>query len=259
MENIKEVNLAELMSALLRRLWLIVLCAVIGGALAFGYTAKFITPMYKSRVTMYVNNNKEQVFISNSISATDLATSQRLVPTYIHIIRSNHILDMVAEKVGGISGSQIKSLMNAYPLDETEIFEVVISHSNPAKAQQIAQTLMETVMEEAPNIVEGSSVKPIDEPKKATSPSSPNKTVNTIYGLVIGAVGAVIFIVLKTLLDVRVKGEEDLALISKAPVLGLIPDLAIETKDRYGYSGYKYSSYSYKGYGQKNHDGEAGK
>ena len=45
-----------------------------------------------------------------------------------------------------------------------------------------------------------------------------------------------------------VKGEEDLALISSAPVLGLIPDLAMESKDSYGYSGYKYSAYrtSYK-------------
>ena len=49
---------------------------------------------------------------------------------------------------------------------------------------------------------------------------------------------------MEVLLDVRVKGEEDLALISNAPVLGLIPDLAMESKDSYGYSGYKYSAYS---------------
>lgn len=253
----KEINTSEIMSALLRKLWLIVLCAVLGGALSYGYTVKFITPLYKSRVTMYVNNNKEQVFISNSISATDLATSQRLVPTYIHIIKSDHIMDMVAEKVGAKSGSSIRGTLTASPLDETEIFEVVITHSKPAVAQKIAQAVMEVVEQEAPNIVEGSSVKPIDSPKIATSPSSPNKATNTVYGMLIGAVGAVAFVILQALLDVRVKGEEDLAQISNAPVLGLIPDLAMESKDHYGYSGYKYSGYGYKSNYKNSDNGEA--
>lgn len=259
MGTTKEINLTEIMSALLRKLWLIVLCAVVAGALSYGYTARFITPLYKSRVTMYVNNNKEQVFISNSITATDLATSQRLVPTYIHIIKSDHIMDLVAEKVGAKSGAVIKSTLAASPLDETEIFEVVITHPKPVVAQKIAQAVMEVVEQEAPNIVEGSSVKPIDAPKVATSPSSPNKATNTIYGMLIGTVLAVGFVVLQTLLDVRVKGEEDLAVISDAPVLGLIPDLAMESRDRYGYSGYsgyKYSAYGYRSHQKKSENGE---
>ena len=35
MENIKEINLAEIFSALLRKLWLIVLAAVIAGAAVY--------------------------------------------------------------------------------------------------------------------------------------------------------------------------------------------------------------------------------
>ena len=257
MGKAREINMSEVMSALLRKLWLIVLCAVIGGAIFYGYTAKFITPMYKSRLTMYVNNNKEQVFISNSISATDLATSQRLVPTYIHILKSDHILDMVAEKVGAKSGSVIRGTMTASPLGETEIFEVVITHAKPAVAQKIAQAVMEVVEQEAPNIVEGSSVKPIDYPKAATSPSSPSKATNTAYGMLIGAVLAVAFVVLQTLLDVRVKGEEDLALLSNAPVLGLIPDLMMDSKEHYGYSGYHYSGYGYRSSDKSSKNGEA--
>ena len=56
MENMKDIKLAELFSALLRKLWFVVLCAVIVGALSYAYTANFITPLYRSSITIYVNN-----------------------------------------------------------------------------------------------------------------------------------------------------------------------------------------------------------
>lgn len=245
MENIKEINLAELLSALLRKLWLVVLCAVVAGALVYAYTANFVTPMYRSRITVYVNNTIVTNNSNNlSISATDLATSQRLVATYINILKSDRVLDPVAEKVGGgLTAASIRSLMAAAALDETEVFEVQVSHSDPKMAAKIANTIAEVAPEKIEDIVAGSSTKIIDNAKVAARPFSPNKSRNTTFGMIAGAVLAICFIVLQTLLDVRVKGEEDLALISNAPVLGLIPDLAIETKDSYGYSGYKYSAY----------------
>ncbi len=245
MENIKDINLAELFSALVRRLWLILLCSVIAGALSYVYTSNFIQPIYRSRITVYVNNALENSNNNNnSISANDLATSQRLVSTYINILRSDRVLQPVADSIGGgVTPSYIRSLMAAASLEETEVFEVVISHNDPQLAAKIANAIADVAPEHIAEIVEGSSTKIIDRAKPASSPSSPNKTRNTLFGLFGGAVLASCIIILQTLLDVRVKGEEDLAQISNAPVLGLIPDLAMESKGSYGHSGYKYSAY----------------
>lgn len=246
MENIKEINLAELLSALLRKLWLIVLCAVVAGALTYFYTANFIEPIYRSRITVYVNNTavENNNHNNNSISATDLATSQRLVATYINILKSDRVLQPVADSVGGgVTPSYIRSLMTASSLEETEVFEVVIAHSDPELAAKIANAIADVAPDHIAEIVEGSSTKIIDRAKVASIPYSPNKSRNTFIGIFAGAVLAACFVILQTLLDVRVKGEEDLAQISNAPVLGLIPDLAMESKDSYGYSGYKYSAY----------------
>ena len=258
MENMKEINLAEIVAALVRKIWLIVLCAVIGGALTYGYTVRFITPLYKSRITVYVNNNiKREDKTEVNISATDLATSQRLVATYINILKSDFVLNEVADNLGNISASSIRSIMTAAALEETEVFEVVITHQSPDIAAEIANEIAEVAPGKIAQIVEGSSTKIIDRAIVAKTPSSPNRTTNTIYGLIIGAVISIIVIVLQTLLDVRIKSEEDLALISNAPVLGLIPDLAMESRDRYGYSGYKYSAYGgYKTYQQSEKEGE---
>lgn len=245
MENIKEINLAELLSALLRKIWLVVLCAVVAGALVYAYTVNFITPMYQSRITVYVNNTVINNANNNmSISATDLATSQRLVATYISILESDRVLDPVAGKVGhGLTAAHIRSMMAAAPMNDTEVFEVRISNSNPKMAATIANAIAEVAPEKIEEIVVGSSTRIIDTAKVAASPYAPNRSRNTIFGMIAGALVAICVVVLQTLLDVRVKNEEDLALISSAPVLGLIPDLAMESKDSYGYSGYKYSAY----------------
>lgn len=245
MENFKDINLTEILSALIRKLWLIVLCSVIVGALSYIYTSNFITPMYRSRITIYVNNTMENPNANNySITANDLATSQRLVATYINILKSDRVLQPVADSVGdGITPAGIRAMMNAASLNETEVFEVTISSDNPDLAAQIANAIADVAPDHIKEIVEGSSTKIIDTAKPAAAPYSPNKSRNTTFGMIGGAVLAACFVILQALLDVRVKGEEDLAQISSAPVLGLIPDLAMESKSGYGYSGYKYSAY----------------
>ena len=262
MENMKEINLAEILSALVRKLWLIVLVAVIVGALVYAYTVNFVTPMYKSRITVYVNNTVTMGdYSSVNITASDLATSQRLVLTYVNILKSDKVLDEVAKKINEdpqydfkrkVYGFQIKSMMSAASLDETEVFEVVIANRDPELACAIAHEIGVVAPDIIKDIVVGSSTSIIDDAKVATAPYAPSERQNTTFGMIIGAVLAACAVVLQTLLDVRVKSEEDLAMISNAPVLGLIPDLAMDSKDHYGYSGYKYKAYKADGNDSKN-------
>ena len=86
MENIKEINLAELLSALVRKIWLVVLCAMLAGALVYAYTVNFVTPMYRSRITVYVNNTVVTNG-NNQISATDLAATAVLLASSVSMPR----------------------------------------------------------------------------------------------------------------------------------------------------------------------------
>ena len=243
MENIKEINLSELAAALLKKAWLIVICAVIVGGLTFAYTANFITPMYRSSVKIYVNN-RQSTSQSTGVSASDLATSQRLVATYINILRSDTVLQKVANTVKenhnlDVSAASIRGMMSAAALGETEVFEVYISNANPEHAAIIANAVAEVAPDEITYFVEGSSTKIVDYAVPARYKHSPDNTKNTAIGMAVGAIAAACFIVLQTLLDVRIKNEEDLAALSKAPVLGMIPDLTMEVKGDYSYREYR--------------------
>lgn len=224
MEKIVEIDLRKLLRACLQKWWLILLCAVVAGVVMYAYTVFFITPQYITGTTFYVNN-AQQSGESQKISSSDLATSQRLVLTYVNIIKSDTVLEkVIAEADLKMTPGQIRGMMTANSIDETEMFKVQISHSDPYMATKVANAIAAVAPSEIANILSGSTTKVVDRAKVPTSPYTPNRSRNAVMGAVAGAAAAVIYIVVLTLMDVRIKSEEDLTAISSLPVLGVIPE-----------------------------------
>jgi len=232
MERTVEIDIWALVSACWRRIWMIVACAVIAGAVALCYTLFFVTPMYEASATFYVNNSTTDG--DTSISSSDLSTAQRLVLTYVNIIKSETVLDkVIAEGKLDMTTAQLRGLMDAKSVDETEMFRVSISHADPNTAANIANAIAAVAPTEIQNIMIGSATKVIDYAKVPQAPSSPSMTRNTILGGMIGFLLAVAVVVAQQLLDRRIKTEEDLTRIANVPVLGVIPDFHSELKPAY--------------------------
>lgn len=227
-ENI-ELDLRGIFKALLKRAWIIVLCAVILATSVCVYTMNFVTPKYEASVTMYVNNNTGKN--SNNISSSDLAVALRLVSTYVNIIQSNKVLEKVIAETGiSLSVGQVRGMISAEVVDETEMFRVRVSTSNPQVSADIANAIAAVAPGEISEIIEGSSAKVIDYARVPTSRSSPNYVSSAMLGAVAGAVLAAAVIVLCAVLDTRIKHEEDLKKICDVPVLGVIPDISVDKK-----------------------------
>lgn len=234
MDSTKEIDLRRLGSALLKRVWLIVLCAVVLAAAVFVYSKNFIAPQYRTNISIYVNNNNKGQSVG--ISSSDLATSQRLVATYIDVLKSDLVLDQVAQQLSlNIPASALRGMLQAESPEGTEVLTVYVSNTDKLLAAQIANAIADVAPGAIAKIVEGSSAKIIDRAKVPNTPYSPNNTNNALLGGLIGAVIAVAGICLRVLLDVRIKDEEDLARICSAPVLGNIPDFNTQSKSGYTY------------------------
>ena len=242
MNKTGDIDLRMLFIVLVRKIWLIVLCAILMGFAAWVYTDYFVTPMYRASVSIYVNNNA--MSSAATISATDLNAAQKLVNTYVSILQSETVMERVAEEVGhGLTSEQIRGMMSAGSINETEVFRVNISNADPVMAAEIANAVASIAPVEISEIVTGSSTKIIDYARVPRKPYSPNVARNTILGIGAGVAVAIMIVVLQVLLDVRVRDESDLAKISAAPILGLIPDFALEEKKETGYeTGYETGS-----------------
>lgn len=202
--------------------------------------------MYRASVTVYVNNIRGDQYVEY-ITNSNLATAQRLVNTYVNIIKSDSVLEKVADTLDqNVSASQIRAAMSAAQMDDTEIFTVTITHADPEMAAQIANAVAEVAPREIETYVEGSSTKIIDYAKTPQSPSSPNVTRNTLLGAIVGCLAALVYIALRFLMDVRIKDEEELNMLFNLPVLAQIPAFHAESKNRssYGKRGYSYASAS---------------
>ena len=231
-ENVEiEIDLRDFLKLLLKRIWIVFLCALIVGTTVLVYTVNFVTPMYESSVSIYVNNNSGTD--NRYISSGDLAVALRLVATYVNIIQSDTVLENVIEETGLLlSPDQLRKMISAEAIGETEMFRVTVTTPNPQMSADLANAIASVAPGEISNIIEGSSAKIIDYAKVPKNQSAPNYTINTILGVLIGIIMAVVAIFVQMLLDVRIKTEEDLTKLHPIPVLGVIPDLAKESKLR---------------------------
>lgn len=223
MEETKEIDLLRLGAALLKKLWLIFLCAAVVAVAVYAYSKNVITPQYRTNISMYVNNTNTNQIIG--ISSSDLATSQRLVDTYIDVLKSDLVLDQVAQKLElNISAAALRGMLLAESPKGTEVLMVYVTNADRYLAAKIANAIADVAPDAIAGIVVGSSAEVIDRAKVPTAPFSPSNVKNAFIGAVLGAGIAIASVCVQVMLDVRIKNEEDLARISSAPVLGVIPD-----------------------------------
>lgn len=229
MEQNFEIDLRDVFKMLLKRIWIILLCAVLVGSATLVYTLNFVAPQYQASVTMYVNNNSSKD--NTYVSSNDLAVALRLVATYVNIIKSDRVLDRVIADAGlNLTTGQIRSMISAEPEGETEMFRVTVTSTDPQLSANIANTIAKLAPAEIAEIIEGSSAKIIDEARVPRYRSSPSYSMSAILGAFIGGFLAVLVLVLMHLLDMRIKNEEDLKKICDVPVLGVIPNLTNDAK-----------------------------
>ena len=239
-----EIDLLKLFGAYLHRWWLIVLCGVLVAAGAWLFSTRFITPMYRAGVTIYVNNTSSGERIE-SITSGNLSVSQQLVATYVNIIQSDTVLEKVISAANlNCTADQLRKIMSTEQLAKTEMFKVYILHPDPEQSAYIANAVAEEAPEAIEEFVEGSSTKIIDMAKVSQKQYSPNVKKNTAIGGAVGIVLAIVYLTIYYLLDVRIKGEEDLAAIADYPILGQIPEFS-QLGSRSGKYGYSY------GYGRR--------
>lgn len=223
-----EIDGWKLLKFCIGKWWLILLCTLLAAGVTFLWTKCFVTPMYRASVTLYVNNTPSGERVG-SISSSSLSASKQLVNTYISIIKSNTVLERVAEQAGlAWEPATLRETLSAEQVGDTELFMVHILHEEPETAARIANAVAEVAPGEIGNIVEGSSAKIVDYATVPDSYDTPDYRERTVMGGAIGCVLAVVIAVLLFLLDGRIKNEGDLAQLFHCPVLGQIPRLGGE-------------------------------
>lgn len=176
---------------------------------------------------MYVNNSSVSLGnASFSISNSELSAAQSLVDTYIIILNSRTTLDAVIEEAKlRYSYSELKGMLKAEAVNDTEVFSVKITNKNPAEAEQIANIITKVLPQKIADVVDGSSVRIVDYAVVPSSKASPNITIYTAIGFLIGFLLMCLIITIREMTNTLIHNEDYLLETYDIPVLAVIPDL----------------------------------
>ena len=242
-----EINLKDIFSVLLKRWWLILIATLVGGALLFGYAYATYVPTYKSTAKMYVNNKaNDSLGTQVGTSQGDIYAAQALVNTYCEMIKTRRTLEAVIEEAElNYTYEQLLSMLSCGSVNDTEVFFVSIVSRDPGEAKAIVNTILKVVPVQIEGIIEGSSVKTVDEAVEGKQLSSGIAT-KALIGAALGLMAsAVFFFIYDAIINDTLQSDEWMtdAFKDEIPLLAVIPD--VNYAGGKGYRKYKYYRRSY--------------
>lgn len=232
-----DANVQKILSLLIKKWIVIVLFATIGAILAGLYTHYFTTLTYSSSVEFlaYVQDSDKELADSTTASQQASNTSKmnyaiKMLDTYIELFKTNEFNQLVANEINKEYGTsytagQIRSSITIESIENTAMFKIIVVTGDPDTSYQIAHQLEKSIpskMEKANNGMVSASVEDIA--LKATTSESRGYAKKCLFGFAAGAVLAAAYIILRDLLDIRIKGNDNLSERYGIPVLGTIPE-----------------------------------
>ncbi|MBQ8768771.1 MAG: hypothetical protein IJZ15_03885 [Oscillospiraceae bacterium] len=221
-----EIDLLAVLAGIWKKKYIIILVTIICAALMGFRSAYFLTPTYTASATLYANNSTETED-STSISSGDMTASVKLVKSCGVIIKSAPVMEQVAKNLG--VGTWELGSVNVYSVSETQVFNVDVTSTSPEMAAKVANMIAEVAPEQIASIVDGSSVKIINLAKVPTAKSWPSNRSEAMKGAVVGFAISLFAVCVITLLDTRIKNEDDLERWDY-PILGVIPSFSASQK-----------------------------
>ena len=217
------INVNELIRVLLKNCLIILLTSLLFAGIGFFYSTKMLVPLFTAHFSAYINNNSG-VNTVQSLSSNDTAARESLTLTYAEIIRSRTIIEAALRDSGlYYRYDQIAALISSSANAETQIIDVNVSLNNPQDAYELAIAMAHVAPAYMAEIVEGSSMKIVEEPVLPVKHTYPNVTKMIMLGALFGVIVASALILAAELFNNKVRSAKDLEKQIDYSIIGIIP------------------------------------
>lgn len=210
-----EVNIMYVFGLLLRRLWLLILVALVVGASCAVITKAVEEPTYTLSMTFIVNNKSEKDLSSsgdNSVSYNDMSASVYMANTFVHLMTGRTMCNAIAAECKSYpkTADQVAKMIAASRKTDSSIIDMTVTASSPEEAYELAQAVKDTY-KDVVQVYSGGSIHLCDEPELPTKPDKSVGTVrNTIIGALAGAVICALIIIIRDSARNTVRSQEDI-------------------------------------------------
>lgn len=228
------IDLIKIISFYLKRIWIMIICGVIGFAAMYYYTSVNVSDTYTAVGTMYVGNGNPAATNYQYASSSDLDSAVKLMNTYMVVVKSNKVLDVITERLSPqypqISPGLIAGSLSAGSVSETSVLQILGTTADPQLSTDIVNAVLDVAPDEIIRVVGVGNCEVID---YATTPMFPNDRGLTRRGIMGGflcfVLSGLVLLVL-FLLDQRVSSAKELTDSYTPPVLASIQRDKVDEK-----------------------------
>lgn len=219
-QNDFQLDMGQLFRYFMKKVWIILLAAVVLAAAAYSYTKLMVTPVYTSTTKVYVLNKES----TNGLSINDMTAAQQLTSDFEDLVKSRRVLDSVIDSLNlSATYESLASKVSVSVKEETRMLSISVTDTNPKRAQKIANKVREVMSENVVSIMNIDSVNLVDSANLPKAPSSPNVKKNTLIGFLGGALLSSLVFFLIYVFNDTIKTDEDVERYLGLTVLGAIP------------------------------------
>lgn len=217
-----EIDVLSLLKKLWMKKFLILFMALFFGTLALLGSVFLIKQSYSASTRIYVINQQN----AENITATDLQAGSFLVNDYKEIITSRDVMkDVIATNSLSLSPDTLSKMISVTIPADTRVISITVTNHDPQQAKDLANSIREVASEKIKSVTKVQDVTPLEKAQLPSKPSSPNIKRNTMIGMLIGGLFTIVIIVIKEVLDDRVKRPEDVEEVLGMTLLGIVPNI----------------------------------
>lgn len=199
-----EIDLLELLKALLKNIKKILICTFACGMVAFVLSAFILPKSY-----------------SSSTDITIVPAGQPM--DYTSYLVGDRVLNDIGSKLKMDSSSLNESIVVTRDSNNSYNYNITVTTNNPEKSCKVAGKVVDSFKSQLSNELNLNGVTTVNEAQVNNVPVSPNVKKNTLIGLFIGIVGSVGVITLCFLFDKHFKNKDEVEAYLGVDVLAEIP------------------------------------
>lgn len=214
-----EIDLMELFHVLVKNAWALILCLVLGAAVAFGGTKFFITPQYEATSMIYILSK------STSISSyLDVQLGQQLTVDFETLATTRTVVENVINELE--LDTTYEELIGDITVENpsgTQILKIKVKNPDPVLAKDISNAMSEATANRIAEVMMTDKPTIADVAVTPDHPVSPSTKKNTAIGGLLGMLVAAAYLVIRALMDDTIVDKDDVTKYLGLTTLAAIP------------------------------------
>ena len=229
MKKTGQIDLMKLALYVLKRIWLVILCAAIGFAGMYWQASRRAVDTYTASGTMYMVNGNPNLVNYQYATTGDLYAAAQLIETYSVVVKSESVMGKVAERLlktnpdyQALPLSYLAGTISMSSVQDTGVVRISVTTTDAQRSLDICRAVMEEAPAAIKSVVHVGDIEIVDSPNLPTAPNPQNIRRRALTGALAGGVLAAAVLALLFLLNRKITDVKDLTDSYEPPVLASI-------------------------------------